>query len=450
MQNYIYYILLIIFINSQAFSYDYEKVNRQAIKFANQGLYEISDKLFNEIITKSIEEENYKQTLDAYVSLGYNQIRQNNFINAIKFYSDGIKFKEKYKVDNYQNLSYLYKQYAYANSFLGNHITSIEYYQMAQKSLNKQNEYIAYCNLKIDEITSLMYLGYYEKALKQLHNIEIEVLSFNNTENKVVMFLNIIDCYLKLNKVIDADNYLKKVKPLITNLNDVDYKFNYELLNAQKYLIEKDTTLALTFLNNLNNLDWGIYNKSIANLEKIKILKNYNSTLIKIEDLNELENFYTSINDKQSLIEIYKIYLSFNYQNKYLDKYITTNDKYLKQNKHYLNQALLLHEKLNKDLIEITFRNSELENHKKLLIIGLIALLIIVILSLLLYRYIKIKKNLIEKNIDYEDNKFQLKTNLTNLIIELQTHFFTNETISKDFVLKICTKLINYQKSIKE
>lgn len=450
MKKYIKYILLIIAINNQLLSFNYDKVNQQAIKYSNQGLYEVSDKLFNQIVNKSIEEEKYNKTLDAYVSLGYNQIRQNNYIKAIKYYSDGIKFKERFKVEDYNNLSYLYKQYAYANSFLGNHITSIEYYQKAQKCVHKENNFIAYYNLKIDEITSLMYLGYYHQALKQLHNIEIEVLSFNNNENKIVLFLNIVDCYLKLNNIVESDNYLKKVYPLIKNIQDVDYKFNYELLIAQKTLLQKDTLTALDYLNNLENNECGDFNKYLAKLEKIKILNEYNNNLININELKEIEQFYLTIDDKESLIEIYKFFLNKNNQNIYLDKYLILTYNYLKQTKNYLNQALVLHEQLNKDLINITLRNSELEYQKKILIICLIAVLIIVILSILLYKYIKSKQKIEIINTDYEDSNFQLKSNLTSLILEIQTYFFTNEIISKDFVLKVCTKLINYNKSIKE
>jgi len=450
MKKYIYYIILIILINNQLFSYNYEKVNKQAIKYSNQGLYDISDKLFNEIIINSIAEEKYNKTLDAYVSLGYSQIRQNNYVKAIKYYSDAIKFKEKYNIDNYNNLNYLYKQYAYANSFLGNHITSIEYYQKAQKFVPKNYNMKSYYNLKIDEITSLMYLGYYNKALKQLHNIEVEVLSFNDAENKIVLYLNKVDCYLKLNMIIEANNYMIKVKPLLSKTHEIEYKFNYELLKAQKYLLQKDTAIALDYLNNLHNEEWGVYNLNIAKLEKIKILRTYNSNLIKIDELKELETFYIYVDDKESLIEIYKIFLSMDNYNLYLDKYLKTTNNHLKQTKNYLNQALELHEQLNKDLIKITFKNSELEYQKKILIVSLIAMFIIFILSILLYNYIKSKQKVEEENTDYEDSNFQLKTNLTNLILEIQTHFFTNDNISKDFVLKVCTKLINYHKTIKE
>jgi hypothetical protein len=425
-------------------------VNKEAINFSNQGLYDISDNLFRKILKNSTKEEKYDITLDAYVSLGYNQIRQNKFINAIKIYSEAIKFKEKKSIDDYKNLSYLYKQYAYANSFLGNHITAIEYYQKAQKLVYKKENYKAFYDFKISEITSLMYLGYFEKALDQLHNIESEVVSFNNFENQIVLYLNIIDCYLKLNKIEKVDNYINVVQPLINNTNDEDYKFNFELLNAQKYLLLKDTIKSLDYFSKLQGNEWGVYNQNLAKIEEIKILQIYNSNLIKENKLIELEEFFTLIDDNETLITIYKILVKLDNQNKYLDKYLTITNTHLSKTRNYLNQALELHESLNKDLINITLRNSELEYQKYILIISLISLIIMFILTYIIIRYIKTKRKILEVKNEFEDSNFILKTNLKNLILDIQIYFFTNEIISKDFVLNLCNQLINYQKSIKE
>lgn len=125
-----------------------------------------------------------------------------------------------------------------------------------------------------------MYLGYYEKALNQLHSIESQVVSLNNIGNHIVLYLNIIDCYLKSNEIEKANNYLKNVQPLINITNDNDYKFNFELLNAQKYLLLNGTTERLDYFTRLQGSEWGEYNKNLAKIEEIKILQSYNSSLI--------------------------------------------------------------------------------------------------------------------------------------------------------------------------
>ena len=450
MKKYIYLLIFFLLINEKLLSFNYTEVNNEAINYCNQGLYDISDNLFMKILKKSKIDKKYDITLDAYVSLGYNQIRQNKFINAIKFYSEAIKFKEKKSINEYKNLSYLYKQYAYANSFLGNHITAIEYYQKAQKVVLKKENFKTYYNCKIDEVTSLMYLGYFEKALDQLHNIESEVVSFNNLENQIVLYLNIIDCNIKLNKIEKVNNYIKVVQPLISITNDIDYKFNFEFLKANKYLLHNDTVKCLDSFKKLQINQWGDYNQNVAKIEEIKILENYNINLINEQKLLELEKFFTSIDDKETLITIYKILVKLDNQNKYLDKYLTINNAHLIKTRSYLNQALVLHENLNKDLIKITLRNNELEYQKYILIICLISLIIMLVLTCIIFRYIKTKRKILEVKNEFEDSNFILKTNLKNLIQDIQIYFFTNESISKDFILNLCNQLINYQKSIKE
>jgi len=223
-------IIIAILFQNIIFCETLEDKYKKAIELGKQRDYIASSKLLHEIISDSENTENKNLVLDSYVSLGFINLQQENFINALKYYSEGIKLLEIYEVKNYKNLDYLYKQYAHTNNILGNHITALEYIRKAQILAKHKEQYKTYYDLKISEITSLMYLGYNQESLKKLYDIETEVLSMNDNENITVLYLNIIDCNLKLKNLNIATKYLEIVQKTLKYSNDLDFKFNYELL----------------------------------------------------------------------------------------------------------------------------------------------------------------------------------------------------------------------------
>lgn len=446
--NLLILLVFLVSIDLQAFNYNINY--NQAIQYSNNEMYDESDIILKKIINEAINEQKYNWLIDSYVSLGYNQYLQNNFVKSIEYYVKGIKYKEKYKIENHKQLDFLYKQYAYVNSILGNQIVAIEYYQKAQMVAYKQKNYTTYLNFKIDEITSLMYLGYNSSALKLLYQLENEVVKYNNKETILVLYLNIIDCNIKLNKPYKAQFYLEKTHQLIKKIDDKDYNYNYNLLNAQTLLAMKDTSNYISKLIQMQNNDWGLTNNNSLKLEIFKFFQKTDIKRINKFELLDLELYYKSIDDKEALIEIYKILSLLENNSKYMNKYISETNNYITKTKIYLNEALLLNEKLNKDLIKITENNLKLAYYNKIYLIIAIAITILFVLSMIICLMHFAKKKLLLKHVDLIDNNFMLKSNLATLILNLQTHIFSNEVLSKDFMINSINQLINYQRSIKE
>jgi hypothetical protein len=446
--NIISILLLTLPLKIQAF--DYELKYSQAKKYGINGIYTQSDKIFKQIIAESEKSEEYKWALDSYISLGYNQYKQNKFVKAIEYYSEAIRFKEKYKLQDYKNLDYLYKQYAFVNSILGNHIVAIEYYKKAQKVAFSQENFPSYYDFKISEITSLMYLGYYKSALNLLYTIEYEVNKLNNTENNLVLFLNIVDCNLKLNNPNQANKYLDKSKILINHFADIDYLYNYHLLIAQTFLVKKDTLSCQNKFAEMKEKDWGVHNNNLLKLEIIKLDQIVDISKVKSAELLELEVYFKSIDEKEALIEIYKYLVLLENNSSNMNKYLAETNSNIVKTKNYLNQTLSLNEKLNNDLILITERNIDLAYRNQIYLIVLIAVILLSILSILYCKIFLEKRKLATKNTDLIDNNFILKNHLASIIQELQIHIFTNDMLSKEFLLNAVSQLINYQRSIKE
>lgn len=446
-----YLFTFILVFNVNLYSFDLEVEYKKAIQLSVQGLHSKSDSILKNIINKSILEENYNKALDSYTALGYNQLIQENFIKSMYYYAEGIKFTEKQKGYNFTNLNYLYKQYAYVNSILNNHIIAIEYYDKAKKIALNSKDYKFYHDLGISSITSIMYLGEYERALKQLLDLEIEIESFNNSENKLVLYLNLLDCFYKLNKSEDFNVYFKKVTPIIDYINDIDYKFSYELLKAQKYLLEKDTNKAINQFVMIEKGDWGDYNINFAKLEKLKTLKIFDTSKINFQELISLELYFSNLDNQTSLIDVYNIILSVSNDKSYLEKYNQINKNYFTKNQLYLNQALELNEKLQNEIRIIMLKQQELEYQKQKYMIVAISLGILLIISVILVYYIYKNKKVKDENLIYKESNISIKTSIKDMILEIQTQIFTNDIISKEYVLNnILNNLINYHKQIKE
>jgi len=443
-------IIIAILFQNIIFCETLEDKYKKAIELGKQRDYIASSKLLHEIISDSENTENKNLVLDSYVSLGFINLQQENFINALKYYSEGIKLLEIYEVKNYKNLDYLYKQYAHTNNILGNHITALEYIRKAQILAKHKEQYKTYYDLKISEITSLMYLGYNQESLKKLYDIETEVLSMNDNENITVLYLNIIDCNLKLKNLNIATKYLEIVQKTLKYSNDLDFKFNYELLKVQKYLVANDTLSYIKEIRKVELNDWGNYNNNNLKFEEFKILQNYNIDEIKIDELLSLKTYFDSIEDKATVIEIYKIILLKNNNIIYLKSYLVENQKYLTKTSNYLAKSLMLNDKLNNDLMQIHNKNIHLKYKNEILLL-IIGIIIIIIISCIMGVYFTTKNQKIDFVLkEFQEKNIFLKIQLSSMIINLQIHIFSNEILSKEFLLDSINKLINYQKSIKE
>jgi len=196
--------------------------------------------------------------------------------------------------------------------------------------------------------------------------------------------------------------------------------------------------------------DWGNYNNNNLKFEEFKILQNYNIDEIKIDELLSLKTYFDSIEDKATVIEIYKIILLKNNNIIYLKSYLVENQKYLTKTSNYLAKSLMLNDKLNNDLMQIHNKNIHLKYKNEILLL-IIGIIIIIIISCIMGVYFTTKNQKIDFVLkEFQEKNIFLKIQLSSMIINLQIHIFSNEILSKEFLLDSINKLINYQKSIKE
>ena len=150
----------------------------------------------------------------------------------------------------------------------------------------------------------------YEKALTTLYEIP-----FNKRE--FFIHKKIIYCFIKLDKMRDAQSYIRKIDAKIRFFETKDNKIEFALLKAIVYLISEQNVFAYTELKNLS-----IESKYKALFKKIFL---YSS--IKLENTDEINTIIENSEDVDLDTEYYKIVGDYYYYKNEFQKALVSYKK---------------------------------------------------------------------------------------------------------------------------
>lgn len=403
---------------------------------------------FKKVLQNPQKLENDTTEVKALNYIGLCYLNMGQYDKAIKYFQKSIEKSEQYNL-NYRkaaalnNISLIYDE-------LGLYDKSI--YTLA-KSLTifyKQKDTLSI--IKIYNNLGLLYQEMKEYNLAEEYFIKTLALSnkIQNIGTKSSAYINLGYLYSELNKNNKAIEYFKKALPLLKLTSDNEkigenYIFLGDVyLNIKEYdkaLINYDK--AYEIYKESGSVELKI--KTVNNLAKIYIIKNnFKKAKIYIEEARELMN---SNIDKSLYEDIYKT-ISFYYEKrndypkafKYYKKYSILKDSLIQKkfSKEVAKQKVLFENNLQQKKIKsLNFENKTnkiIQEHQSerirnitwIIIAAFIIILLIILLSIYIFRQLRIKnklfdaikknqKKLLEKNYEIIQQNEEIKSQTEQL-----------------------------------
>ncbi len=446
------YITLILIINNLlAYSSNYKLEYYKAIELAENKQYNEANEIFDNLINTTLKNEDYELALDMYTAKGYNHELMEEYLQSIKILSDAILLYNQKKLNNYSNILYLYKNYAYVNSKVGNYVTALEYYNYCLNKVNIEKDIELYLDYSICIASTKIDIGMRNEAKIDLNKLYMLIMNNNKVriQTKIAYLINLSLNLTSLNEIENAKdihNYINK---------------NYKSIAQKEYYFSLITlTLNINIFQNKKNID-SIY--ANINFNELNELENYS--------LKYLYNNYLINNDKSNNFALNELLLCYEYFHR-ISHYKTALEIFVLidslENFKLLNKKMFLHKdaiilmtqqnyelirsiRLNNKLnYEISNSKIELKEAKLINLIYLIIIITSIIISFFIFIiYFKqkiitqIKNTNYNKEIELKSLKFAFSNNLR----EMQMLLIKN---NKEDIKDIYKNIFNNLNNIKD
>lgn len=303
------FLLLTIFVTSLFLVYaviiDIPFSKRLTKKINNEKILKLAEKMYDDgyLENSALQYRNYLETNPKKISKikVYERVFEINIIR--KQYNEALKYLSLWEeIDSKNPLIYILRIKL---------LFRLDAYQAIKGEIDKNYNRLKK-STEFKDLASTYYIKIdnYEKALTTLYEIP-----FNKRE--FFIHKKIIYCFIKLDKMRDAQSYIRKIDAKIRFFETKDNKIEFALLKAIVYLISEQNVFAYTELKNLS-----IESKYKALFKKIFL---YSS--IKLENTDEINTIIENSEDVDLDTEYYKIVGDYYYYKNEFQKALVSYKK---------------------------------------------------------------------------------------------------------------------------
>ena len=438
-------ILFVIFsiLPISLYSIDHTSLYNRAISLAQDGDYESSLAILEDIEEYAMINEEYEQQFTIQIARGVVYRRMSEFDKSLNEYKNAQILYKVEDLDDPERLISLYQNYAVLNSMLGNDVAEVEYYKKAIEVAEEIGDNYLLVTNKIYLTKKNIDMGNVKNSIKKLLDINKFIDDELPNYDKRHLFNNLVYVYLELGNLEEAIKYLDELN-LIENISE-DYdvfipsKINQALIKQR----EGNTEGALDILDKTEKSCENIFYKNRLIIEKSGIYASVGDFELAKKGLKSAETYFKSISNTQYQIEIINIksqYLKLLDMND-IAYYNKMQDSIIKADKATLLESITINDEL-KDAI----KTIEAESRYKSIVITVgIAILFVLLSSVLaLNRQLKVKR-MDEENFDLtfsiNDIFFIFDKYFGSNLAKLQRYLVINKEMDRDELLEICNEM---------